>query len=894
MTTGCTDSAGRIARRATALRVAGAVAPVRRGIGRGRIAAVALALLASVSASLALAASPAAALPDGRSWEMVSPADKDGASIDPLGFGFGGLIGGLITASEDGNAVTYVADAPVTREPEGNRAIEGNQVFSQRSPGGWSAKDIVTPHNHGEGLVPGPGQEYRLFSMDLARGVVAPFTSHNPFMEPPLVNAKQKEAEGVKEEVGIYLRQNFACEAGAPECFEAVVNPEDNTAKGAFGEKLEFNGASADLSHVAFKSEVALTPGAAAEGMYEWNAERTPSEPEHEHEQLQFISRLPPPPANPEAKGKPAFDPQLGNDVEKVSDAARNAVSSDGSRIFFSALKSELSEVRNLYMRDVPLGRTIRVNEEEGFKPVGGKEALVHYQTASADGSRVFFTDTSGLTSHSLLKGKEGSPADLYVCEVGAGAGLSCPAGKLTDLTGAGEGGMGFSGPGDVVGAVLGASEDGSTVYFAANGSNTAGPTGPCAPPDPETGKVENEQSCTGTCPRPNSAEEVANLAERSCHLYVAHNNGSGWERPKPIALLSAADRPDWAAEGARLSNLTARVSPTTGQFLAFMSERPLTGYDNRDVSAAAHEARDEEVFLYDDKTGTTVCASCNPNPEQRPRGVFDTIHSGEGSGLVVDPFSQVWEGHWLAGSIPGWTSISTVDAPYQSRYLLDSGRLYFNSADALVPADTNHRSETIEPGEPAITAEVGVEDVYQYEPERIGSCESGSGACVSLLSSGESPRESAFLDASIDGNNVFFLTPQALVSTDLDTVTDVYDARVCTEASPCLRPPPPPPPACGDEASCRGATTARVPGFGGAASEVLGPASVAKQQTLPSKTVVKPKPKRLTRAQKLKRALAHCNKRFKHSKKKRAACRKSAYKKYGPKRSAKHRAKKR
>jgi hypothetical protein len=162
-----------------------------------------LALLASASASLAVATSPASALPDGRSWEMVSPVNKGGASIDPLGFGLGGLEGGLITASEDGNAITYVADAPVTPEPEGNRAIEGNQVFSQRSPSGWSAKDIVTPHNNGEGLVPGKGQEYRLFSMDLSQAVVTPFTSQNPFQEPPLVNRAQKEAENVKEEVGV-------------------------------------------------------------------------------------------------------------------------------------------------------------------------------------------------------------------------------------------------------------------------------------------------------------------------------------------------------------------------------------------------------------------------------------------------------------------------------------------------------------------------------------------------------------------------------------------------------------------------------------------------------------------------------------------------------------------
>lgn len=137
-----------------------------------------------------------------------------------------------------------------------------------------------------------------------------------------------------------------------------------------------------------------------------------------------------------------------------------------------------------------------------------------------------------------------------------------------------------------------------------------------------------------------------------------------------------------------------------------------------------------------------------------------------------------------------------------------------------------------------------------------------------------------------MSGNDVFFLTSQSLFSTDVDGVEDVYDARVCTEASPCLTPPPPSAKECTDETSCRGSNGTTVPGFGGAASETLGPASVAKQQTLPSKTVVKPKP--LTRAQKLKRALAACRKAHKHSKHKRQSCEKQAYAKYGPKHAKK------
>ncbi len=67
-----------------------------------------------------------------------------------------------------------------------------------------------------------------------------------------------------------------------------------------------------------------------------------------------------------------------------------------------------------------------------------------------------------------------------------------------------------------------------------------------------------------------------------------------------------------------------------------------------------------------------------------------------------------------------------------------------------------------------------------------MGSCQAGGegyfpqdGGCLGLVSSGESPEESAFLDASENGNDVFFLTASKLSKRDTDTTLDVYDARV-------------------------------------------------------------------------------------------------------------------
>ncbi len=804
-------------------------------------------------------ASASAALPDGRAWEMVSPANKAGASVQPLGFGFGGPSGGLIVASEQGDTTTYVADSPVTPEPEGNRAVEGNQVLAERGAGSWSALDITTPHNKGEGEIAGTDQEYRAFSPDLSLALVQPFGKNNPFQEPPLVPGVESE------ELGIYIRHNSSpCKAVAPPCFEPIVNPETDTAGTPFGGQLESIGTSPDLNHVVLRAPLALTTDAPPEGgLYEWNAGPVPAA------QLQFVSWLPVKCSPTCTKPKPAFSAQLGNDIESVSSAARSAISSDGSRVFWTGLKTEFSESRSLYMRDTSAGHTIRVDAEEGFKAKGnGPE--VHFQIASTDGSRVFFTDTGGLTSDSVLKGKEAGPADLYVCEVEGAAGEACPAGKLTDLTGTTQG---FSEGGDVVGAVLGASDDGSTVYFVANGAT--------------------DGASPGNCPNPNSQLEPN--AEESCNLYMVHDGGAGWEAPRLVASLSALDNPDWAADGTRLLNLTARVSPN-GRYLAFMSERELTGYDNRDAGAEAlgiePTPHDEEVFLYDSSgEGTLSCPSCNPDASHRPTGIFDAEEAGEGNGPIVDPAAFVWKERWLAASIPGWTALSSVDAPYQSRYLLDNGRLFFNSADSLSPGDVNRRLETI-PGRGQ--TEVGVTDVYEYEPAGVGGCESAG--CVSLLSSGTSARESAFLDASLSGDDLFFITPQSLVSTDVDEVADVYDARACTAASPCITPPPTPPAPCASEEACRSGGGSAPPAFGGATSETpLGAPSVAKLQTLPSKEAAKPKPgsKPLTRAQKLRRALAACRKAHRHSKSKRKSCERQARHKFASKQS-RHKAAKR
>ncbi len=317
---------------------------------------------------------------------------------------------------------------------------------------------------------------------------------------------------------------------------------------------------------------------------------------------------------------------------------------------------------------------------------------------------------------------------DLYVFQAPAGGPLS--AGHVTNLTPAG----------GVLG-VPGASQDGSTVYFVATSVLT--------------GAEANEHGETALAEHPN--------------LYVASGGSI-----KLVAVLSKEDGPDWGDSEVS----TSRVSPN-GNWLAFMSERSLTGYDNRDVSSGMRVTRRCSSTTRLQIVGRVVW--CARRAIRRVHGRVEcSTRENRNKILLVDE-QFIWIKRWLAGSVPGWTS-----PIYQSRYLSDSGRLFFNSPDALVASDTN-----------------GSEDVYEYEPPGVGDCtsesalySSRSGGCVDLISSGVSKEESAFLDASENGDDVFFMTSAQLSKQDADGVPDVYDARVDGGF-----PEPQAPPACEGDA---------------------------------------------------------------------------------------------
>jgi hypothetical protein len=183
---------------------------------------------------------------DSRSWEMVSPVEKNGGEVQ----GFGGNFGGdVLQAAADGESATFSSASSFSAEALG--APVASQYLARRTAGGWATEDITLPTVSGAYGGSPAGVPYRLFSTDLARALI-------------LNGSDCFESESCPRRYS--LRQS----AGGA----LSLSPE------ATG--LRFAGASPDLRHVVFSTCRALTPDASevpdgkggceasATNLYEW------------------------------------------------------------------------------------------------------------------------------------------------------------------------------------------------------------------------------------------------------------------------------------------------------------------------------------------------------------------------------------------------------------------------------------------------------------------------------------------------------------------------------------------------------------------------------------------------------------------------------------------------
>lgn len=618
-------------------------------------------------------------LPDCRAYEQVSPVEKGGlgaVSLQPL-------LPAQSSPCEAGETCTiaYMNVGAAFAGAPGNEFP--NAYLAARTPEAWRTTSLTPPTPQAP-----PNSLAKItyaFSGDLSQAV----------LRVPLQQLTEGAPTGV---YNLYVRQtdgsyslvttNVPSEpppAGCGNCFERQDVP-------------AFAGASSDFGHVLFEANDSLLPGApggGVENLYESVAGH-----------VSLVGILP-------DGTVPSSGANAGGGIDALNGNAHeldHAISANGSRVVFEAAADEggpdpgQAGDTELYDR-INGASTIEISAPgPGAQPsrcetVEGicDPEPAKFWAAAQNGSTVYFTSKAALTKESHT-GPEDLGNDLYRYDVETGT--------LTDLTADVE----TPDPdGASVLGVVGASADGSYVYFVATGTLAASPNELGAGPSNglpnlyvwhETAGGAGQRSFIATL-QPPSIEEEENIEA----LVV----GQRFPYHSDIA--------DWTS---RPTESQAYVTPDGGH-LAFMSVKPLTGYENKDQHTG--EA-DHEVFEYSAETGELVCASCDPGG--------------------APP---------LGSAFIGATLDERTSTPFhQPRSLSDDGsRLFFSSPDPLVPGLAG-----------------GSVKVFEYED-----------GAVLLISGMEAGGEDVFLDASASGDDVFFATTEQLAPTDDDELADVYDARV-------------------------------------------------------------------------------------------------------------------
>ncbi len=403
------------------------------------------------------------------------------------------------------------------------------------------------------------------------------------------------------------------------------------------------------------------------------------------------------------------------------TDSAHNAVSADGNTVFFTANACPGGPpVVELFARidnGLPGARTVAISEpskEDCAACDTGEKALAnaHFEGASQDGSKVFFTTTQPLlgsdTSTNVYEYDFDAPAGERVIRVSAGdATVSNPAAEVVQING----------------RTPMSSEDGSHVYFIANGVLTRTPNG------------EGETAVQG-------AED----------LYVFERDArfpSG--RIAFVARLSGQDVSRFAPNETKWG---PDVTPD-GRYLVFASDRDLTPDDTGTA---------RQIFEYDAQTGALVRVSIGQDGFNHNGNVSVRFYPrGGGTTEAINDAWIVTPAAFYEAYFPSAYSTSlSVSA--------DGSYVFFQSTVGLTPQALDQQVDgQTENGEP-----VYANNIYEYHAGRVSLISDGQDlahvgveSAVKLLGGGES------------GGDVFFATADRLVGQDTDTSIDIYDARI-------------------------------------------------------------------------------------------------------------------
>jgi len=563
-------------------------------------------------------------LPDCRGYEMVSPPDKNGGGVVPET--------NKTHIRFDSNAVTF---SSLGRFASVEGSGTDSEYLSQRTgsagTNGWSTQSI---NPAGESttfpaLLAGNGTTFvDGFASDLSAGV---YLTWRPLVKGSNVG----EVSNLYRVDGLYggvksisLLTDSA--APLPETWFTV-------AEGFFARSIQprYAGVSTDLSHVVFQSQLSLTTDSPPyEGVCAFFGSGCSNKLyENVDGTVRLVGRIPLSPdtacddvAGPPCVAANSSDTALSAENQTYSDLA---ISSDGNRIFFVTPDSSA-----IYLREDGV-RTERI------------AANGEFWTASADGSRAFFT-----TTDPLVPDDEDDASDLYMYDRDA------PSSARFTLVSTGSGGS----AGNVKG-VLGATPDGHTVYFTFNAPLISGQQ------PPFQGLYcwhDGQLSYIGSFANPGEAEP----------------NGprTSWNSPT--------------------TTKKSRITPD-GRYLLFMSTGAewagrggFAGYD-----AAGHS----EFYLYDAETGRLACATCNPAGGPATADAAIDVREAASASVRTSDFAQALtdDGHrvffntgeaLLPSDTNGTSDAYEYDALTGEFHLLSSGT---DSAPSYV-IDSDHDGRNV------------------------------------------------------------------------------------------------------------------------------------------------------------------------------------------------------
>jgi hypothetical protein len=358
-------------------------------------------------------------LPDKRIYELVTPPENNFGSevYQPEESEIQAHFANTQTefpfqAAANGERIAFVG-GPTEGGSESSGHHGGNEYLATRQPGGGWKQANVTPE--------APSAVYQAFSSNLSVGYLdatEPLSPTAPgFGETPefagdydvlystsLGSNEFDPAFDVKPSFRSMSTFQTAADARAPESVRRPAFNGGTSGNRAYDDRvLIFAGASADSSHILFMANDALTGATEGRPAAEGGSGGAFAEENNLYESVDGHLRL----VNVLPDGTTHAGALFGD-----GPLFNHVISADGSRIFWTDLNTG-----HLYVRENGTA-TVEISS-------AGK-----YQTATADGSKVFYTN-----------------GDLYEYEL-AGA-------QTTDLT-----------PGVPVKKVVGASENGEYVYF--------------------------------------------------------------------------------------------------------------------------------------------------------------------------------------------------------------------------------------------------------------------------------------------------------------------------------------------------------------------------------------------------------------------------------------------